>query len=140
MPDVITFEETKDGFEIRSKSGTIMICKCGEGSAAFPLGTAQLTKMLGGGEIAMFDPPNPLSDLFSDPRCLTPSDGSFYVWWIHPADYDPVVRMLKELGAAHRRARPLRVLSPIDRYGRNSMGRSLDQKVRANPIVKKNAV
>jgi hypothetical protein len=138
MPAAHTFEETKDGFEIRSESGTIMICKCGEGSIAVPLGTAQLTEMVGGGEIAVFDPPHPLSDLFSDPRCLTPSDGSVYVWWIHPADYDPVLRMLKELGAAHSRARRLRVGSP-PRHGRNSMGRSLDQKARANSIIKKNA-
>jgi hypothetical protein len=110
MPVAHTFEETKDGFEIRSESGTIiMICKCGEGSTAFPLGTAQLAKMLGRDGIEVFDPPFPLSDRFSNPNCLTPSDDSFYGWWIHPADYDPVVRMLKEFGAARNRARRLRV-------------------------------
>jgi len=110
MPVAHTFEETKDGFEVRSESGTIiMICKCGEGSTAFPLGTAQLAKMLGRDGIEVFDPPFPLSDLFSNPNCLTPSDDSFYGWWIHPADYDPVVRMLKEFGAARNRARRLRV-------------------------------
>jgi hypothetical protein len=133
MPAAITFKETKLGFEIRRSSGTIMICNCGEGSKAFPMGTAQLTKMTGGDKILVIDPPHPLSDLFSDPRCLMPSDDSLYVWWIHPADYEPVVRMLKELGAAHGRAQPLRVGS----YGRNSMGASLDQKSASKSGLKK---
>jgi hypothetical protein len=77
--------------------------------------------MLGGDDIGVIDSPTPLSELFSDPRCLTPSDGLFYIWWIHPADYEPVVRMLKELGAARRRARPLRVGEPIARHGRNNL-------------------
>jgi hypothetical protein len=143
MPDAketeYTFKEVKisgrwPGFEIKSKSGArIMLCPCGEGSSAFPLGTVQLTKMLGGDKIRVFDPPIPLGDLFGDPGRLTPVDGAFYVYWIHPVDYAPVVRMLKELGAAHSRARPLRV----GRHDGNSMVRLVDQKARANPIIKK---
>ena len=135
MPTEYTFKEVKisrwPGFEIRSsKSGArIMLCPCGEGSTAFPLGTAQLTKMLGGNEIEVFDPPIPLGDLFGDPGRLTPVDGAFYVYWIQPADYEPVVRMLKELGAARSRARPIAMGNP------KGAG-----KARGNPIVKKSAV
>jgi hypothetical protein len=65
---------------------------------------------------------------------------------LHPADYDPVVRMLKEFGAARNRARRLRVghggnlrgIVTSRDNGKSDRGNDTLQKARA-PIVKKTA-
>jgi hypothetical protein len=86
---VFTLKETNHGLEISSKAGTVMVCKLGERQTALPAGSVMLTQMLGGTDIAVFDPPIPVDQFWLNTSARH-SPG--YVYWMHPADYDAAMR------------------------------------------------
>jgi hypothetical protein len=88
-----TFDEVEDGFAIFADSGTILICKCGEGATGFPIGTALLSRVLGGDEVALSNRPIPLDEFWQDLASARPSPE--FVYWLHPVDYGAAVRLFK---------------------------------------------
>jgi hypothetical protein len=85
-----TFKEVEDGFEISSKSGTIMACKLGEGQKQVPAGSVMRMHMLGTGNgIEVFEKHIPI-EIFWTKLALWKRSPEF-VYWMHAADCDDAV-------------------------------------------------